>query len=122
MRPARLHAWDSLVPDHPMANIERRRIVGERLMIAQVRLSAGFALESHQHENEQHVVMISGRCLFGLGEPGTPQYREVELCGGQVLELPGNVPHSCRALEDSLIYDVFSPVSATTGVDREPRG
>lgn len=38
--------------------------------------------------------------------------------GGQVFELPGNVWHSCRALEDTLIYDVFSPVSEATGVDR----
>ena len=86
-------------------------------MISQVRLSAGFELASHHHENEQHVVMISGCCRFGLGEPGTPAYHEIEVRGGQVLELPGNVWHSCRALEDSLIYDLFSPVSETTGVD-----
>ena len=118
MSRARLHAWDSIAPDHPMARIERRRIVGERMMISQVRLSAGFELASHRHENEQHVVMISGRCVFGLGEPGTAGYHDLEVLGGQVLELPGNVWHSCRALEDTVIYDVFSPVSETTGVDR----
>jgi quercetin dioxygenase-like cupin family protein len=40
------------------------------------------------------------------------------LKGGEVLVLPGNVAHSCTALEDSHILDLFSPVSATTGVDR----
>ena len=118
MSSARLHAWEAIAPDHPMARIERRRIIGERVMIAQVRLQKGFDLASHRHENEQHVLLISGRCVFGLGEPGTDTYHEIELRGGQTLELPGNVWHSCRALEDSLIYDVFSPVSATTGVDR----
>ena len=118
MGTARLHAWDSIAADHPMEKIERRRIVGERAMISQVRLDAGFTLASHRHENEQHVVMMSGRCVFGLGEPGTAEYHEIEVRGGQVLELPANVWHSCRALEPTVIYDVFSPVSETTGVDR----
>lgn len=118
MSRARLHTWDSIEPDRPLPAIERRRVIGERMMISQVRLSPGFEVASHRHENEQHVVMISGRCVFGLGEIGTPEYHELEMRGGQVLELPANVWHSCRALEDSLIYDVFSPVSETTGVDQ----
>ena len=118
MGTATLHTWETIPPDHPMASIERRRIIGERAMIAQVRLSAGFDLASHRHENEQHVVMISGRCVFGLGEPGSKEYHEVEVVGGQVLELRANAWHSCRALEDSVIYDVFTPVSEKTGVDQ----
>lgn len=118
MANARVHTWSAIQPDHPMERIERRRVIGEHMMISQVRLSAGFDLASHRHDNEQHVVVMSGRCLFGLNEPGSPEYHEIEVCGGQVLELPGNVWHSCRALEDSMIYDVFSPVSEATGVDR----
>jgi quercetin dioxygenase-like cupin family protein len=118
MSMARLHTWESIATDHPMEKIERRRIIGDRMMISQVRWTAGFDLVSHRHDNEQHVIMLSGHCVFGLGESGTAEYREIEVRGGQVLELPGNVWHSCRALEDSVIYDDFSPVSETTGVDR----
>lgn len=112
------HVWNSLPEDRPMPRITRRRIIGEKMMISEVRLEKGFDLESHAHPNEQFVVMLAGRCTFGIGEPGSKGYREVELKGGEVLELPGGVAHSCRALEDSHILDMFSPVSATTGVDR----
>jgi quercetin dioxygenase-like cupin family protein len=111
------HAWSDLAQDFPMPRIARRRIMGERMMVSEVRLTRGFDLASHAHENEQFVMMLSGRCTFGLGAPGTPEFHEIELKGGEVLVLPGHVPHSCRALEDSHILDLFSPVSATTGVD-----
>ena len=61
-------------------------------------------------------------CAFGLGTEGKADYREVVVAGGEVLHLPSELPHSCRALEDTLILDLFSPPSATTGVDRMPAG
>src|SRR4051794_34157040 len=98
---ASLHAWSDLPQDHPMPKIARRRIIGERMMVSEVKLTKGFELESHNHENEQFVVMLTGRCAFGIGKLGSKDFREVELTTGEVLVLPGNVPHSCRALEDS---------------------
>jgi quercetin dioxygenase-like cupin family protein len=112
------HVWSELPQDFPMPRIARRRIIGERMMVSEVHLEQGFDLASHAHDNEQWVVMLSGRCLFGIGQPGTPGHREVEVRGGEVLVLPGNVPHSCRALEASRILDLFSPISERTGVDR----
>lgn len=101
-----------------MPLISRRRIIGERMMISQLRLERGFVVASHRHENEQIVVMLTGHCVFGIGAEGTPEHRVVELHTGEVLHLPGNVPHSCRAVEESELLDLFSPVSATTGVDQ----
>lgn len=97
-----------------MPLIDRRRIIGEKMMISEVVLHPGFEVPTHQHENEQHVVMLEGRAEFDVGDP--PE--TITLEAGQVLELPGNVPHSCRALERCRILDLFSPVSATTGVDQ----
>jgi quercetin dioxygenase-like cupin family protein len=94
-----------------MARIDRRRIIGEKMMISQVFLSKGFDLASHRHENEQFVVLVSGRCLFGVGDEGGPGHRTIEVRAGEVLHLPGNVAHSCRALEDTQILDLFSPIS-----------
>ena len=116
-RPAHVVTLADLATDRPMPRIERRRIIGERMMISDVVLEPGFDLAPHRHENEQFVVVLQGRCVFGLGEAGTPEFREVEVRGGQVLVLPPNVWHSCRALERTHIYDLFSPISATTGVD-----
>ena len=42
---------------------------------------------------------------------------DLVVVGGEVLHLPANVPHSAEALEDSVLFDLFSPPSATTGVD-----
>ena len=87
-------------------------------MISRVKLSAGFELASHHHPNEQIVVVLSGRCRFTLGTPGQPDVRTVDIVGGDVLVVPSNVPHSCTALEETLILDLFSPPSEKTGVDR----
>jgi len=122
LRETLVHRWSELPVDEPMERIRRRRVIGAQMMISEVHLEAGFFLESHHHENEQFVVMLSGRCLFGLGTEGGADFREVEVAGGEVLHLPSNLPHSCRALEDTRILDLFSPPSATTGVDRAPRG
>ena len=118
MPAARKHVLAELPVDRPMPLIERRRIIGEKMMISEVHLTKGFFVPSHRHENEQMVVVLSGRCLFAVGSPNGPDHRELEVGAGEVLELPGNVPHSCLALEDTRILDLFSPISATTGVDR----
>jgi quercetin dioxygenase-like cupin family protein len=115
---ARKLSWFTLPTDRPMPRLQRRRIIGEKMMVSEVRLEQGFELASHRHDNEQFVIMLAGRCLFGIGEPGTPAFHETELSTGEVLVLPGGVPHSCRALEDSHILDLFSPISERTGVDR----
>jgi quercetin dioxygenase-like cupin family protein len=101
-----------------MPLIARRRIIGDHMMVSDVLLSRGFTLATHQHENEQFVVLLSGHCTFGIGNKGEAGYREVEVHGGQVLVLPPNVPHSCIAHEDTRILDLFSPPSTMTGVDR----
>jgi quercetin dioxygenase-like cupin family protein len=117
MPAATIHRWSNLPADHPMPLIERRRIIGEKMMISQVHLSRGFLVPTHQHENEQFAVVVSGRIRFGLGAESAPEHRFVTLTGGEVIHLPANLPHSAEALEDTVILDLFSPPSAATGVD-----
>jgi quercetin dioxygenase-like cupin family protein len=114
---ADIHEWTKLPIDRPMPRLARQRVIGKHVMISRVRLERGFELGSHRHENEQMVVLLAGRCSFGLGEPGSSAHREVELRAGQVLHLLPNLPHSCRCLEDAEILDLFSPPSEKTGVD-----
>ncbi|XVJ58798.1 MAG: cupin domain-containing protein [Tepidisphaera sp.] len=116
--PHQLLTLADLPIDRPMPKISRQRVIGEHMMVSAVVLEEGFALESHHHANEQFVIVQRGRCIFGVGTPGTPEHREVEVSTGQVLVLPPNLPHSCRALEQTHILDLFSPPSATTGVDK----
>lgn len=115
---AAVYRWDALATDTPMALLERRRVIGRQAMISHVQLKKGCAVPTHQHPNEQFTCVISGRLRFGLGEPGHIDHREVTLTAGEVLHLPANVPHSADALEDTVVLDVFSPPSETTGIDR----
>ena len=115
---ARVYRWTDLPTDKPMPLIERRRIIGRKMMISQVLLEAGFVVPSHAHENEQFACVIRGRIRFGLGVEGSPEHHEVELTGGEVLHLPANVPHSAEALQETLVLDLFSPPSEKTGIDQ----
>ncbi len=115
---AAVYRWDSLEPDRPMDLLERKRIIGERAMISHVFLRRGCRVPSHAHANEQFACTLSGRLRLGVGEEGTPGWREVIVGAGEVLHLPGGVAHSAEALEDTLVLDIFSPPSATTGIDR----
>ena len=99
-----------------MPLIDRRRIIGERMMISDVTLHPGFEVPAHSHDNEQFVVMLEGRARFTVGEGADAEAFDV--VGGQVLCLPPNVPHACTALERCRILDLFSPPSETTGVDQ----
>ncbi len=95
--------------------IDRRRIMGEKVMVSEVILQKGFSVASHHHENEQIGIVLSGKVTFGIGEGD--DYHEITVEGGEVIHLPSNVAHSAVALEESRILDIFSPVSAKTGVD-----
>ena len=108
-----VYNWDSLAVDHPIALLDRRRIMGEHVMLSHVTLHKGFTVATHQHENEQMAVVLSGCVRFTVEDPA----REVIVKAGEVLHLPSNVPHAAEALETSVILDIFSPPSATTGVD-----
>ena len=110
-------AWSDIETDHPMPLIARQRIVGENMMVSRVHLSAGFTVPTHQHENEQFAVVISGKIRFDLGGADNPGAVSETLGPGEILVIPPNAPHSATAIEDTLILDIFSPPSETTGVD-----
>jgi quercetin dioxygenase-like cupin family protein len=116
LTPTRFRFAD-LPADRPMDLLERRRVIGEKIMISEVRLTRGCRVPSHAHENEQICVVLDGRLRFGLGNEGTPEHRFVEVAAGELLTLPSNVPHSAEALADTRVLDLFSPPSETTGID-----
>ncbi len=115
---AKVYRWTELSKDVPMPLLERRRVIGERVMISQVRLQRGCVVPMHRHENEQFACILEGRLRFGFGEKGDPAYRQVDARGGDVVHLPSNVLHSAEAVEDTLVLDIFAPPSETTGIDR----
>ena len=115
---AKVHCWAKMACDRPMPLIERRRVMGEQVMISHVTWSKGFSVAAHSHANEQMSLVVSGRVRFKVGPSGGEASDERVVEPGEVMHLPPHVPHSAEALEDSVVLDVFSPPSERTGVDR----
>ncbi len=114
---ARHLRMDELAVDAPMPGITRRRIIGEQVMISEVRLAKGTFVPMHHHANEQMAIVVSGSLKFGILDGPDGGERSVTVGAGEVLHLPADVPHSALALEETVVLDVFSPPSATTGID-----
>lgn len=112
--------WNDVPEDNPIPLLTRRIIKGEKLMIAKVSLRKGCHVALHHHESEQIAIHVSGKMHWKIGEPGSKEYREVILEGGEVVVLPSNVPHSVDALEDSVVFDTLSPIGPM-GVDSQKR-
>ena len=108
---------DELPFDAPMALLERRRVIGEKMMVSDIRLKEGFRVATHSHENEQISIVLSGMLRFIVGPEGGAQQEHVIGAGGAIV-LPPNLPHAAEALEDVHVLDLFCPPSAGTGIDR----
>ena len=111
------YRWEELKQDTPMPLLSRRRVMGEKMMISEITLHKGCEVPLHHHENEQFSCVVSGWVRFTTQLPdGTMKHHDVR--GGEVLHLPSHVPHSVVAMEETVVLDLFSPPSATTGIDR----
>lgn len=77
---------------------------GEKTLMAQFKLEKGRALPDHSHPHEQTGLLISGHIVITID--GT----EHEALPGDSWCIGSDVPHSARALEDSVAIEVFSPV------------
>lgn len=76
----------------------------DRFTIGDVELAAGSVVPTHQHPHEQLSYVLSGRIDFTVGG-------ETRVMGpGDCALIPGNVPHSVRALTAARVLDTFTPV------------
>ena len=119
VRQAKHFCWSDLKHDVPMAKLARKRIIGEQMMISQVKLERGCHVPTHAHANEQFAMIMAGSLRFGIGADDSSDRYQVIVRAGEVMHLPSNVPHSADALEDTVVLDLFSPPSERTGIDRE---
>jgi quercetin dioxygenase-like cupin family protein len=77
---------------------------GEKTLMARFKLKKGSALPSHHHVYEQAGMLISGRIVLtidGVEHNAVP---------GDSWCIASDVPHSAKALEDSVAVELFSPV------------
>lgn len=94
------------VPLVPIAAGSWRRTLGwgERTLLSEVIFERDGIVPRHDHPHEQIGYVTKGAIEFTIGV-------QVEvLRAGDSYVIPGGTPHSCRALEDSIAVDIFSPV------------
>lgn len=104
--PVTWYRWEDMPREEVSEHLERRLITGQRMMLAHVYLKRGCLVPRHSHENEQLTYILEGALRFWIGED---ESQVVVVRAGEVLHIPGNVPHKAEALEDTLDVDIFSP-------------
>ena len=84
--------------------VKRRMVAnGKHMMAMEVCFEASAEGNKHSHPHEQVSRLLKGRMTFFLGD------ESYELTEGQMIVIPGNIIHGVRALEESLLLDIFSP-------------
>lgn len=96
--------WADIPPEAITPAISRRFITADRVTIASFELKKGGVVPRHAHENEQVSCVLSGTLRFRL-DAG-----DIDVHGGETVQIPGNVAHEVEVLEDAVVMDVFSPV------------
>ena len=104
--PVRHFRWSDLPEERVTDVITRKLITGDQMMLAHVYLKKDALVPQHSHHNEQLTYILSGALHFYIG---ANREHEVIVREGEVLHIPGNVPHEARAIEDTLDVDVFCP-------------
>lgn len=104
--PVRHVRWSELPEERVTDQISRKLVTGERMMLAHVYLKQGALVPRHSHHNEQLTYILEGALEFRIGAEGN---EVIVVRAGEVLHIPGGVPHEALALENTLDVDVFSP-------------
>ena len=99
--------WSDIPLEVLNPQLTRQFITGEQAMLARIDLEKGARVPRHSHANEQISWITEGALRFSLGEPGKEQ--EIVVRAGEVLVIPGNLPHAAEALEDTVDFDIFAP-------------
>jgi quercetin dioxygenase-like cupin family protein len=92
--------------EHLNPLLDRQFVAGEKSMLARLIIRKGCMVPLHSHENEQITYILEGALKFSL------EGKEIIVRAGEILVIPGNVPHSAEALEDTVDLDVFCPPRA----------
>jgi len=77
---------------------------GDKAMVCQIRLVKGAVVQSHSHPHVQITCVISGRVR------ATAYGKTMEAGPGDTIYFAENEPHAVEALEETRVYDVFSPM------------
>ena len=98
--------WETIPIEEVNASMARKIVTGEKLMIARMKFKDGFVVPLHSHMHEQVTQVVSGSMRFWFGEQ-----KEVtmDLHPGDVVVIPGNLPHEALMIGDVEEIDTWAP-------------
>ena len=100
------HKLNEIPEEHVTNMFSRRFFTGDKVTVAFLTMKNGCDVPQHSHDSEQFSYIISGALKFQI------EGQEIIVRGGEMLEIPSNVPHTAVAIEDTTGIDVFSPIRA----------
>ena len=95
--------WDDEPIEELNPSIGRQMLNGAAMTLARITLASGAVVPEHRHENEQIATVLVRSGSIRVGD------EERVVGAGESVLIPGDVPHSVVALEDSVVLDVFAP-------------
>jgi quercetin dioxygenase-like cupin family protein len=95
--------WSKIPPHQVLPGVRLRTPHGEKIMLSMVELDAGAIVPWHSHPHEQAGLMLEGELDFTIGE----QSRRCR--PGESFIIPGNTPHTVKAITACRVLDIFSP-------------
>jgi quercetin dioxygenase-like cupin family protein len=104
MSTATLYQWNDVETEQLNPLLSRQFVTGTQSMFARIVLLQGCVVPRHSHPNEQITFVTQGALRFDFDD-GTSS----TVHAGEVLVIPGNLPHSATALEDTIDFDIFTP-------------
>ncbi|MDA1099070.1 MAG: cupin domain-containing protein [Proteobacteria bacterium] len=97
---------DEVTMEQVGAGMRRQLICGQQMMLARISLAAGVSVPQHQHANEQITYLLAGEMEFRFGDDGA-DLRHIG--AGEILVIPGDMPHSANVLADAEVIELFAP-------------
>ncbi len=86
------------------AGVSAAAFGGRQAMLMHAVLDHGANVPEHSHPEEQISFVLEGRLAFQIdGEV-------CEVAAGEAVHIPSGAAHAVRALEPSIVVDIFSPI------------
>ncbi len=86
------------------AGPDLRVVTGESLQLVRAIAPTGTVIPMHQHEAEQVTFIVEGKIEVVIGD------ETYSAAAGDVVVVPGNVPHEFRIIERMVAVEAVSPL------------
>jgi quercetin dioxygenase-like cupin family protein len=97
--------WQEVAPEALAKGIERRMIVGEKLMACRLHFQPRVVTPVHTHPHEQMTLVLQGKVKF------TIEGKDRVVSAGDVLHFASNVSHGATMLDEEVVLiDIFTPL------------